>query len=348
METLQLASLLLGPLVFSLVLVLSIFHRGEIAAHKLLGTMRLSSDNGLVNQPLFWLSIAAPASYFLATGVVCWYGHSVSITSEGFSNFIKISALPLGLLSLAIPLGVTVARFHSTEQTAKQISIASNQLSIAQNKNNVDAFYSHRKEFFAYFDKIGTVTFIDTLVVEYQINPKLHGLIFHGRPETGTPEINAKLISELISRIKFVRSCLDKVLRDEDPELTLTWYTNAARDIYWISLTLGIREINTQLNSVSHVLTGFYDDGAPMRQRSLGTTTVQAIAAYRVAKSYILTILHFAGDEKSIDEVYDGEIAHIDTTSAYLRVNAGGLVIERNFAGLPPTPWNVESVPTTA
>ncbi|VVN20640.1 hypothetical protein PS619_04304 [Pseudomonas fluorescens] len=340
---LQISSLLLGPLLLSFVLVLSIFHRGKITAHKLLETLRLSSDHGLVKQPLFWWSIAAPASYFFATGAICWYGHEVSITSEGFSTFIKISALPIGLLSLAIPLGVTVARFHSTEQTAKQISIAANQLSVAQHKNNVDAFYTHRKEFFAFFDKIGTITFLDSLQVEYQINPRLHGLIFNGRPETGTPEINVKLISELVSKLKFVRNCLDQVLRDEDPELTLTWYTNAASDIYWISMTIGIREINTQLNSKSVVLTGFYDDGTPMRQRSLGTTTVQAIAAYRVAKSYILTILHFAGDEKSIDEIYDGEIAHIDSTSAYLRVNATGLVIERNLAGESPTPWNVDS-----
>lgn len=343
MEILQLISLLFGPPILSLIVVLSIFHKGKVGAPELLNTLRLHSENGLVKQPLFWCSIAAPASYFIATGIICWHGHGISISAQGFSTFIGISALPLALLSLAIPLGVTVARFHSTEQTAKQIAIASNQLSIVQHKNNVDAFYSHRKEFFAYFDKIGTVTFLDSLTVQYQINPRLHGLIFEGNPETGAPEMNAKLISELVGKIKFIRNCLDKVLRNQDPELTLTWYTTAASDIYWISVTLGIREINTHLNNMSVTLTGFYEDDSPMRQRSIGTTTTQAIAAYRCAKSYILTILHFAGDKKSIDDIYDGEMAHIDTTSAYLRINTTGLVIERNFAGDSDTPWRVES-----
>lgn len=342
MEIAQLILLLIGPFILSLILVLLVFHKGKAEAAELLDTLRLHSDDGLVNQPLFWLSICAPISYFITTGVVCWYGHEISISAQGFSTFIGISALPLALLSLAIPLGVAVARFHSTEQTAKQISIASNQLSLVRYKNNLDAFYSHRKEFFAYFDKIGTVKFLETLEVKYQVNPKLHGLIFNGKPETGTPEINAALISQLVDRIKFVRVCLDKVLRNAEPELTLTWYTTAASDIYWISVMLGIREINQELNNRSVTLTGHYEDGKTMHQRSLGTTTVQAIAAYRCAKSYILTILHFSCEEKTINEIYEDEIPHIDTTGAYLRINTNGLVIERNFAGESETPWNVE------
>ena len=342
MEIAQLILLLTAPFILSLILVLSVFHKGKVRLTELTNTLRLHSDDGLVKQPLFWWSIFAPASYFAATGAVCWNGYGVSISAQGFATFISISALPLALLSMAIPLGVVVARFHSTEQTAKQISIAANQLMIAQLKNNADAFYSHRKEFFAYFDKIGTVKFLDTIEAKYQINPKLHGLIFKGKPETGTPKISVELISELVSKIKFVRSCLDHVLKDIEPEQTFTWYTTAASDIYWIAVTLGIREINSDLNNTSVTLTGFYEDGTAMRQRSLGTTTVQAISAYRCVKSYILTILHFAGDEQSIDEIYDGALAHIDTTSAYLRINTDGLVIERNFAGESGTPWNVD------
>ncbi|MFJ3371004.1 hypothetical protein [Pseudomonas sp. NPDC086251] len=341
LEIAQLSVLLLAPFTLSLIVVLSVFHKGKVGAKELLDTLHLHPDNGLVKQPLFWLSICAPAFYFIATGAVCWHGYEVSISAQGFSKFISISALPLALLSLAIPLGVTVARFHSTEQTAKQISIAANQLSIAQLKNNADAFYSHRKEFFAYFDKIGTINFLDSIEVKYQINPRLHGLIFKGNPETGTPKINAELISELVSKIKFIRNCLDHVLQNLEPERTLTWYTTAASDIYWIAVTLGISEINKDLNNASVTLTAFYQDGTAMRQRSIGTTTVQAISAYRCAKSYILTILHFAGDEKSIDEIYDGALPHIDTTSAYLRINTNGLVIDRNFSGDSETPWNV-------
>jgi hypothetical protein len=343
MEAAQLACLLAVPSIISLVLILCIFHKGKLNAVELVNTLRLHSDHGLVKQPLFWWSICAPASYFAATGAVCWSGYEISISSEGFGTFVNISALPLTLLSLAIPLGVAVARFHSTEQTAKQISIAANQLSIAQLKNNVDAFYSHRKEFFAYFDKIGTVTFLKTLEVKYQINPRVHGQLFIGKPEAGTPKLDTKLISELVSKLKFVRNCLDSVLTDANPDQTLTWYMTAASNIYWIALTLGIREINNELNYSSVTLTGFFEDGTAFRQRSLGKSTVEAICAFRCAKSYILTILHFACDEKSIEQIYEGELAHIDTTSAYLRINENGLVIERSFAGNSSNPWNIES-----
>ncbi|MEQ4340589.1 hypothetical protein ABNM62_19220 [Pseudomonas syringae] len=341
MEVVLLILILLAPISLSFILIIGTFHKGSFNPSKVLNTLHLDPDRGLVKQPLFWLSIFTPLFYFIATGIVCWKGHEIDISADGLSSFIEISALPLALLSMAIPLGVTVARFHSTEQTAKQISIASNQMQLVRIKNNVDAFYAHRKEFFAFFDKIGKVVFLDAIEVTYQINPRLHGLVFEGHPDAGAPTLDEKLISEIVSKLCFTRRCLDSVLRDTDKEKTLTWYSIAADNIYWIARTLGIREVISVLQSRSVIISGYTETGQDVHFRSIGTTTVQAIAAYRCVKSYVLTILHFSCDVHYIDTIYKGEISHIDTTGGYMHINADGLVIERNMSGESGTPWTI-------
>ena len=335
MNSLQLLLLIILPSILTTFLVGVFFNKGLFRPTEIWKIFSLKSDDGLAKQALFWWSIFTPAMYFMSFGLISWQGYDILISSEGFKKFIEISTLPIALFSLAIPLGVVIARFHSTEQTARQITIA-------KHKNNLDAFYAHRKEFFAYFDKMGTITFLDTLDVDYNINPKLHGLLFKGSPENGTPELDEELISQVIGKIKFIRTCLNKVLLNSDPELTYTWYTTAANDIYWISLMLGIREINTKINNMSVTLIGYGENGETIRQRSIGKSTVQAICAYRCIKSYILIILHFSGSQSAIEDVYEGEIEYIDKTGGYMHINPTGPVIERNFSGDSGTPWKFE------
>jgi hypothetical protein len=92
----------------------------------------------LTRQPLFTAAIAAPIISFLALGYICWSGHSLDISASGFNNFLAISKLPLGALSLSIPFGVVVNNVHRTIQTDKQIKEA-------EKKNKIDFFYAHRK-----------------------------------------------------------------------------------------------------------------------------------------------------------------------------------------------------------
>ncbi|QJI20046.1 MULTISPECIES: hypothetical protein [unclassified Pseudomonas] len=338
MNLLKLIILIIAPAIFTTLVISSIFNKKQFQLTEAFKHLTLNPDIGLAKQPLFWLSICTPAAYFITFGFVSWSGYDISISAEGFKNFIAISTLPIALLSLSIPLGVIVARFHSTEQTARQILIA-------KQKNNLDAFYSHRKEFFAYFEKIGDVTFLDTFEVKYQVNPKLHGLLFEGTPENGTPEINNELISLLIEKVDLIRLGLNEVLLDRNPDETLNWYMTAANEIYWISAKLGIREIYNQLSNASETIIGRSQDGSFRRQRSIGTTTIQAICAFRYVKSYILTILHFAGDKRSVDKIYENEIDYIDATGGYAIVNMNGLVIERNFSHESATPWIVAQKP---
>ncbi|WP_454867364.1 hypothetical protein [Pseudomonas farris] len=334
----QLIFLIFGPITFSSLFIIAIFGKKTIRSSTLLNAFALHPDIGLARQGLFWWSICTPAVYFLVFGIISWQGHEISITPEGFKNFLSISALPLGLLSLAIPLGVTVARFHSTEQTAKQIFIA-------KHKNNLDAFYSHRKEFFAYFDQIGNVPFLDTFEVKYKINPKLHGRIFTGKAEDGTPDLNKELVFQLIGYLNSARKFLNAVLLDETPGSSYSSYAMAARDVYWIAKTLGVREIKDELYKKSPrliVSNETYESDLPVR--GLGATTTEAIAAFRCVKSYMLTILHFAGDSEYIEMIHRHEIPYIDITRGYMSINQNGLVIEKSFSSASGPLWEtVES-----
>ncbi|QZD69435.1 hypothetical protein [Pseudomonas sp. 3-2] len=85
-------------------------------------TWKFSSGESLIEQKLFWACLIIPCCLFISFGLIAWNGYSVSLTSKGLEEFIKISKFPLALLSMAIPFGAIAASFHSTEQTARTIS----------------------------------------------------------------------------------------------------------------------------------------------------------------------------------------------------------------------------------
>ncbi|WP_407207241.1 hypothetical protein [Citrobacter portucalensis] len=115
----------------------------------------------LTQQPLFKSALVIPFLSFLASGLICWRGHSLQIDADGFNNFLTISKFPLGLLSLSIPFGVIVNNIHRTIQTDKQIQEA-------QRKNSIDAYYAHRKNTMEMFEKI-TFNAFNTELNKFQL-----------------------------------------------------------------------------------------------------------------------------------------------------------------------------------
>ncbi|MFV7784286.1 hypothetical protein ACNPKB_10900 [Shewanella marisflavi] len=105
------------------------------------------AKHGLASQPIFWMTIVYPIGIFFSTGIWVWYGRSLDISADGFSTFIEISKLPLGLLGLSIPLSVLTARLHGTKQTALQISKAQRQIEETQQKNKTDLYLAHYNHF---------------------------------------------------------------------------------------------------------------------------------------------------------------------------------------------------------
>ncbi len=107
-------------------------------------------EKPLTNQTLFWLAIAVPFFSFCYFGAFSWYGKPILFNADGFERFIKISTLPLGLLSLSIPFIAVINNIHRTIQTNKQIESASV-------KNNSDLYFSHRKNTIDYFNSMGVI-----------------------------------------------------------------------------------------------------------------------------------------------------------------------------------------------
>ncbi|HHA1365941.1 TPA: hypothetical protein ACOELS_002112 [Enterobacter hormaechei subsp. xiangfangensis] len=92
----------------------------------------------LTKQYLFKQAIRIPCLLALFFGILSWIGHVPKFDSDGFNNFILISKLPIGILSLTIPFVAVVNNIHRTIQTNTQIEAA-------QCKNISDSYYSHFK-----------------------------------------------------------------------------------------------------------------------------------------------------------------------------------------------------------
>lgn len=230
-----------------------------------------------------------------------WSDHSISLTSEGLRVFFSVSALPLGALSISLPLSVLVSRLHATKQTAKQIKIT-------QKKNNIDLFHSHRKELFSYFAQIGEVEFLGCLTGKFKVHPRVHKVFFSGKPDDGIPLINQEAFEDIERELSTARYELDSVIRDVNPNLTYSFYiANFCSTIYRLSQKLGLPEIYVELSEKS-VLVPTKLDGKEeeVELLTVGKTTDEAVAAYRYAKGYFRNLCDFAGREpdRKEDEEY--------------------------------------------
>lgn len=279
--------------------------------------MILDEKKGLAKQGLLWFSILSPICYFISLGIISWYGYKISLTSKGLEVFLSISVFPLGFLSLIIPLSVFVSRLHATKQTAKQIEIT-------QQKNNVDLFHSHRKELFSYFSQIGEIEYLDCLIGKYKTHPKVHKIFFIGNPEDGAPIANEAEFKKIEQKISSAQSLLDSIIKDTNPSQTYNFYINTfCSEIYRLSMILGLPEIHVDLAQKSIYVPTNIDNQEEKQLLTVGTTTDEAVAAYRYIKSYFTNLCDFAGREpetvnydhtgQEMDNIGYEELKYIDT-----------------------------------
>lgn len=79
------------------------------------------NERKLSEQWMFWLSISIPLALSITLSIPLWLQTKINISPEGYDNFLRIFKLPIGVLSLSIPLVAIVAHIHRTIQTAEQI-----------------------------------------------------------------------------------------------------------------------------------------------------------------------------------------------------------------------------------
>ena len=299
-----------------------ILGKGSSVSEKIKSIFFLNEDRGLSQQGLLWISILSPILYFIVFGSIGWYGHTISITSKGLTEFFDISVLALGMLSLALPLSVFVSRLHATKQTAKQIRIA-------QQKNNIDLFNSHRKELFGYFSQIGEVNYFECLTGKFKVHPRVHKNFFIGTPESGIPNINEGLFINIESELNSARWMLDKIIRDINPDNTYSFYlANFCSTIYRLSEKLGLPEIYRDLAQNSLLVPVMFNKEA-MEVLTVGKTTAEAVAAYRYANDYFHNLCDFAGrEQEAIELIGNDELKYIDIGGKFLTINSEK-VIER-------------------
>lgn len=312
LNALLIIGLVLLPLAASIFIVTAALQK-SISPSAIKRTVSLHSSEGLANQGLFWLSILVPTLLFFEFGYFVWSGMELALTLKGFQNFVSMSALPIGLLSLSIPAAALVTKLHSTAQTAKQIVIA-------EKKNNYDLFYMHRREFVGFYEQIGPLTFLDEFTTAYKINPRLHARVFSGSAAAGIPMLREKFINERIAEIKLARELLINVLTSDDLAKALPSYIRFSSIVESLLVNFGARDVLLQMSKQSVHFT-YLVRGEGRTQRTAGSTVKHAIAAFRCAKSYAVLAMEFAGYEEGVQAVRDDEVDFVDQTTGYQTIN---------------------------
>ncbi|WP_256813934.1 MULTISPECIES: hypothetical protein [unclassified Serratia (in: enterobacteria)] len=146
-----------------------------MAKKKKQGFLQLD-DRKLSEQWLFRLSILIP---FITSIILCiplWLETNIDFSSKGYDIFLNLYKLPMGVLSLSIPLVAIVAHIHRTIQTAEQIQSS-------RRKNTTDSFFAHHKFMIEAFGNIPKKTLrVGHEDIEYGINDSylLYDNLFRG------------------------------------------------------------------------------------------------------------------------------------------------------------------------
>ncbi|MGN8344088.1 hypothetical protein ACLEJQ_10825 [Pseudomonas sp. SMV71] len=307
-KNLELVAYIFGPLILSIIILqlvfgaLNLYNTARSSVYKKLRLFALDADRGLAEQGYLWLSILSPIMYFFVFGSIAWEGYTPSLSGEGFKKFIELSALPLALLSLCIPLSVLIARVHATHQTSIQIETT-------RHKNNMDAYYAHRKAMFEYFGYLKEIKYPGDITGDFNAHPRLHLRFFIDKgPSNGTPEVNVEAFETSLKTVSEIQEHIHKaLLRKSDPDSVINNYASACTKLIQLSSTLHLPCIYEDLVTRQGFYTLCQDSAQPadadLQFCSLGKDTDQLIGAYRYTRSFLRVLCEFAGyDVKFFNE----------------------------------------------
>ena len=289
MQYFMLIACIVGPILAPAVLFVT-FSNGRLI-HRLKSLITLNSRESLLKQKLFWLSLIIPLCYFFIFGYICWQGYSIDLSQAGVEQFLKISSLPLALLSSAVPLGVVVASFHSTQQTGEQIRVT-------LHKNNLDSYYAHRTDFYNHFSRHVDIDYLGVISGKFQPHPLLYWNCVSGVPGDGAPTANSDFFEEVGSYFIEAARSLDKIFGSTYTHpLLFDYLINTCANIYRIANTLGLREIYLDLANDSYQIT--FPPGNPYKSETqfitLGTTDAHALAAFRYSWDFYTSLCIYIG-----------------------------------------------------
>lgn len=169
------------------------------------------NHKSLLEQPLFWASIALPLSISIFLGLFVWIDkiHSFEITSHGYYRFLEISKLPLLVLAASVPLASIVNNLHRTIQTEKQIMES-------ERKNKTDTYYSHIKFQTDYFKSLP-----ERVLTENIQNPSTKENITHSKTIKITYPLS--LYQKLYPKSNPIYGVEYEVNREQTKKILQTW-----------------------------------------------------------------------------------------------------------------------------
>lgn len=196
------------------------------------------NERKLSEQWMFWLSISIPLALSITLSIPLWLQTKINISAEGYDNFLQIFKLPIGVLSLSIPLVAIVAHIHRTIQTAEQIQTT-------RRKNAADSFFSHHKFMIEALGKVATKDIaLSNCPVEYKIGDpyQLYDNFFtHSSYENGiNTSFLVKATSSIEREINKIEGFLIKTRDNEDSKI---------EKIY------SLREISDSIKTIENDLT---------------------------------------------------------------------------------------------
>ncbi|MGA3683489.1 hypothetical protein [Pseudomonas graminis] len=257
------------------------------STNRIFSVFKLDTEHGLLKQGLLWMAIGGPVGLGLAFGAWIWADYNVELSSLGYRKFLEISILPLGIMSISLPLAGLVSSFHSTQQAAKQISL--NKV-----KNNIDAFYSHRKAMIEYFSAMDDMVYFGEYSFSYKIHPVIHKRFFRGSPETGWPSLIEGSFEAIEQHIRSATAKLIPVLSGTN-NLALDFYLLASNEIYIAAKGLNIKQIT--LDMVSTGVYVKYPD-SESGYLTMGVTTKETLVSIRFIYEFYNNLCDFAGRER--------------------------------------------------
>lgn len=257
---------------------------------RLKGVFHLDANTGLSDQPLFHMGMFIPVFLFASFGWVAWTGYKVELSAEGLDTFIKLSKLPLALLSLIVPIGAIIASFHSTKQTAVQIQIT-------DRKAKLESYYQHRTELFGYFDRLEERRYLRSLSGKFRAHPVLHKRMFIGAPENGSPCPDLKAFHSIYCDIAKASVLLEVVFNATHCPPDVDSYLKACCLIVKCAYQLELDEI--------------YDGPAKDKYKTqvgdispIGSSVDEHIAALRYLGDYFNSLCDFCGGIKFKPETF--------------------------------------------
>lgn len=121
-----------------------------------------------------WLAVAiiSSGSYWVYNEIIKSGNYIACYSASCFNEAVTIFKVPLGILSLLIPIIAVLAANHRSEQTKKQIEISKEQ-------NNFTNYYKHLEEFEKYYEKFEKSRKINGFTDQPLSARSIHNTFFH-------------------------------------------------------------------------------------------------------------------------------------------------------------------------